>query len=159
MRDQTFQVTDRSFYMGMSDWTCGPTEIDHENTLEQIRLHGDLICFQFDDGVPWPEAYASSSYGEDLREKILGRKLRLTKDQKIYLEIGALDAERSHITGYWADTGGQPRPAPWDSLAIDDPKMIIAYANYCNDLIAQFQPTFVNYSLKCTDFLLNAPND
>jgi len=147
----------RSFLMGMSDWSCGPESVDKQQTLDRIYRHSDLICFQFDNGAPWPEAFANEEFGTPLQETICSRLARLKQGHRMYLEIGALNMDRSDITGYWGNAANQPRPAPWDGYAIDDRRMVTAYANYCNYLIEQFQPSLVNYSLECTDYLHHHP--
>lgn len=150
-------ITSRSFYMGMTDWSYGPSLREYDQTLALVYEHGDLISFQFDDGVPWPEAYAGSAYHPRLERQIAERLDSIPEGHRVCLEFCALTNSRRNLAGYFGDGNHMPRPAPWNGYAIDDPRMITAYANFCNDLIRRFRPTFVTYSIECTDYMLANP--
>ena len=155
-QQESAQVAGRPFYMGFSDWSYGTTAAHQEKTYDLIWENSDLICFQFDDGVPWPEAYEGKPFGKALQQRIDQRLEDLKKGHKVYLEISVLTMNRDAIAGYWGEKSDMPMPEPWNSYAIDDEHMITAYANYCGTLIDFFQPAFVNYSLEGSSLLFSS---
>lgn len=144
--------------MGFSDWTYGPEAETAPKNYELMYRHSDIVCFQFNDGIPWPEAYAGEPYAPELEQTIARRLEYLPQGHKVYLEIAALNMMRNGIAGYRGLQGSMPLPPPWDTYAFDDEPVVTAYSNFCIDVINRFQPDFVNYSLEGTGFLLSNPD-
>ncbi len=141
--------------MGFSDWSFGTTEAHQAKTYELIWENSDLICLQFNDGIPWREAYEKKPYGKALQTLIAGRLNSLKKGHKVYLEISPLNMGRDGIAVYNNEEASMPMPPPWDTYAIDDPHMITGYANFCLSVIELFNPAYVNYALEGTSYLFN----
>lgn len=151
----------RPFYMGFSTWNFGPEKKDIEKTYELISKHGDFIGTQFNDGIPWPEAYEGKPYAAGFESQIRERVAAIEairKGKKVYLEIASLNMGRDDYCGYRGASGGMPMPEPWDTYAIDSEQKITAYANFCNDVIERFKPDFVNYGLESSDLALKKPD-
>jgi len=147
----------RPFYMGFSTWNFGPEKQDIEKTYELINKHGDLISTQFNDGIPWPEAYEGKPYVPAFESQIKERMAAIEairEGKKVYLEIASLNMGRDDYCGYRGAAGHMPMPEPWNTYPIDSEQMITAYANFCNDVIGRFKPDFVNYGLESSDLAL-----
>jgi hypothetical protein len=148
----------RPFYMGFTTWAYAPGEEALEKNYKMIKEHGDLITFQFNGGIPWPEAYAGTAYAPELEEKIASTLEHLKKgrkDRKLFLEIAALNMMRTGIAGYRGATESMPMPSPWDTYGFADEPVITAYSNFCIDVIGRLKPDYVNYSLEAGDQMVH----
>jgi hypothetical protein len=144
--------------MGFSTWAYAPSDEALNKNYEMIKEHGDLITFQFNGGVPWPEAYAKTAYAPALEAKIASTLEDLKKgrkDRKLFLEIAALNMMRNDMAGYRGASESMPMPSPWDTYGFTDEPIITAYSNFCIDVIDRFKPDYVNYSLESGDLMVS----
>jgi hypothetical protein len=144
--------------MGHTDWNYGPSDSTYRDAFARVLGNSDIICMQFNDGIPWPEAYAGEPYPKALQDIINNRKELLPEGHKVYLEIASLNMGRNDFAGYRGESGHMPMPAPWDTYAIDAEEMITAYANFCIDMIDEFDPAYVCYGLESTDLIHSQPD-
>lgn len=142
----------RSFQMGFTyqpyDWS--PEAF--KETVRIIRDHGDLITYYFDDGVPWPEAFAGEPYHPNVEEEIQRRLDLKPQGHKVLLGLSPLWIDRRSLASYWGgedglDLGGRPAlPEQWAHRTFADPEVATAYLNYCRDMIQRFAPDYFMYA-------------
>lgn len=147
----------RGFYMGFTPWPYDETPEAIDRTYETLKKHGDLICYHFDNGIPWPEAYDGKPYPAAVEAELKDREARLDKDHKLLLSLAPLSLFRTGIADYWSDDHHRPRPAAWADKKLDDPMVIQAYTNFALDLIDRFKVDFFNYGVEVGGLPLVAP--
>jgi hypothetical protein len=104
----------RPFNMGFSSWPHGPTLAAVNTTWEKIHENGDLVSIQFNNGVPWVEAYAGTPFSSNVMNKIAYQKSRLQPGEKVYLEVAPANTLRTDLADYWGDSEAMPRPGEWE---------------------------------------------
>lgn len=129
-----------------------------------LRDHADLVAHSLQDGVPWPEALASSdvaTYPASLRAtwaSLRAHDETFVPGHARYLMLNPIDtANYSAIAPYWAEQTIQPLPAPWSSYEFDDPAVKTAYLNYVIAAVEFFRPTHVAIGVEANILLLKAP--
>lgn len=129
-----------------------------------LRGHGDIVAHSLQDGVPWPEALASSdpsTYPASL--VATWARLRALDDTFVpgharYLMLNPVDtANYAALAPDWADASINPLPAPWSSYEFDDPAVETAFLNYAIAAIEYFRPTQVAIGVEANILLLKAP--
>jgi hypothetical protein len=150
----------RSFKMGFTPWPYAAT-VDAVNDIYAfIDDSADMIAHHMDSGVPWNEAVTSDNfdnYGQAVKDEINDRVNRtsLMSNKTVYLAVSPFSSARDDIAAYWNTTPNQPRVAPWDTLDIGNDFVILAYANYVDQLIKKFNPTYVNYAIEINEYYHN----
>ncbi|MBN1551623.1 hypothetical protein JW979_09145 [bacterium] len=147
----------RNCYMGFTTWPYDVTTDAVLDTYQKIRDHGDIIAVHWDEGIPWPEAYDQRSYPYDLEYTLQFMQNQIGTDETVYLGISALNMSRNGMALYRGNSPNQPLPSPWSTYAFDDEHVITAYTNFCLDLIARFNPAYVNYSIEASELLFASP--
>jgi len=150
----------RSFKMGFTPWPYAAT-LDAVNDIYTfIDDSGDLIAHHMDSGVPWNEAVTANNfdnYGQNVKDEINDRVSRTSTmtDKTVYLAVSPFSTSRDDIALYWNTSANQARVSPWDSLTIGNDFVISAYANYVDELIKKFNPTYVNYAIEINEYYHN----
>ncbi|MDP3899643.1 MAG: hypothetical protein Q8Q23_01030 [bacterium] len=146
----------RTYDMGFSSW---PPNFDAGSIASWQRFfpkHADIKLLHFDSGIPWPEAYSGAAFSSHLQGDWAFKRDELAPGIKTLLAITPLDFERSSLALYWGEAGdGQPLPAPWDQLALNDPMVKEAYVNYLERAIAYFNPAYVLTGIEANLLLSN----
>jgi alpha-glucosidase len=134
-----------------------------------IASNGDLIAYHFDQGIPWPEAYADTfaspepPYSANVREVWSKHRSSQPAGVKVAVAITPLGLPRHRMAAYWGvgqgfildehfnqipngpviDYEGRILPAPWNTYALDSPQVKTAYLNYARRVIDYFKPTYL----------------
>ena len=69
----------------------------------------------------------------------------------MYLAVSPFSLSRDDIAAYWNTAPNQARVSSWDTLDIGNDFVVSAYANYVNELIKKFNPTYVNYAIEINE--------
>jgi len=138
----------RPFYMGFTPW---PYDFDEEAlnyTARTVKEHGDLILFHLDNGVPWPEALSGAPFPKQMQTDIADMKSQAGGFKKGHVSASRLAHNRIDLALYWSSDTHQPLPRDWKNAAIDDPKVIRAYTEYCKRLIEFFNPDYFAFAIE-----------
>lgn len=139
----------RSFFIGTTQWPADFTEAELNNSYNFINNNCDIVCYHFDDGVPYEEAYNNQPMPVKLLQDVQLKKSKTQAGKKVYLGISALKLNRKERTGYYDSNAVNPSVVNyWKQLPFDDAKVITAYFNFACWLIDQFQPSFINYGIE-----------
>jgi hypothetical protein len=136
----------RPFYMGVTPWPHDFTREGINEAYTFIHDATDLNVHHFDDGIPWPEAFARTPYQPTVEANLRDRVARLRPDRKTYVSI--TPAREHGLVGYWGTDSNMPLPRVWKEKAIDDPDVIRAYLDFCRDLIRRFHPDYMAYGIE-----------
>ena len=134
--------------MGFTPWPYDFTSEAVENTYHNINEHGDIIAHHFDEGIPWPEAFAGNPFHKNVLENIDNRVRRLTNKQKVYLAVTPLEGDRKKLASYWGKSDHLSRPGKWKHKKFDDPEIVAAYINFCRYMIKRFKPEYMCYAIE-----------
>ncbi len=113
------------------------------DALRMIDEDGDLTVFHFDDGVPWNEALAGLPHPD--RGTLTYLRSLSPTGNRIYVAATPIAITRDGLTAYYPN---QPLPPPWDALAFDDPSVVAAFRNHCEELLSIFQPDWFALSIE-----------
>lgn len=134
-----------------------------------IGANSDLIAYHFDQGIPWPEAYADTftgtepPYSANLREVWAKHRSTQPPGVKVAVSITPLGLPRHRMAAYWGvgqgfildenfnqvpngpviDYEGRILPAPWNTYALNSPEVKTAYLNYARRVIEYFEPAYL----------------
>ena len=150
----------RSFKLGFTPWPYAAS-IDAVNDIYSfIDDSADMIAHHMDSGVPWNEAITANNfdgYGQNVKDEVNDRVNRtaLMSNKTVYLAVSPFSTARDDIAGYWNTAPNQARVSPWDTLDIGNDFVISAYANYVEELIKKFNPTYVNYAIEINEYYHN----
>lgn len=150
----------RSFAMGFTPWPYAATTDAVNDIYAFINTSADMVAHHMDSGVPWNEAATPnnfSNYGQNVKDEINDRVSRtsLMNNKTVYLAVSPFSASRDDIAAYWNTSPNQARLSPWDTLDIGNDTVISAYANYVNELIKKFNPSYVNYAIEINEYYHN----
>ena len=134
----------RSFYMGFTDWPYSFGKAAREKTYDYIEENADLICFHFDNGIPWSEAL-EENYSQNLLNEIDYKLEHIPDEFKVYVSTTPLAHDRKNLAPYW---GGKNLPEYWENKDFDDPDVMVAYTNWCRFLINRFHPDYFAYGIE-----------
>jgi alpha-glucosidase len=166
---------DRSFLLGFIPalWRHTPETSIQDEVLQYnsavIGATSDLIAYHFDQGIPWPEAYADTftspdpPYSANVREVWAKHRGTQPPGVKVAVAITPLGLPRHRMAAYWGvgqgfildeqfnqiahgpiiDYEGRILPAPWNSYALNSPQVKSAFLNYARRVIEYFRPTYL----------------
>ena len=150
-KKETESVGTRSFYMGTTPWPADFTETEVNNSYDFINNNCDIVSHHFDDGIPYQEAYLNQPMPVVFQDEVVFRKRKTAPGKKILLSIAPLNLSRHEKAEYYKESAigiTDSIKNNWKLLAFNDPKIVLAYINYCSYLIDQFQPDYVNYGVE-----------
>lgn len=142
-------VSSRSFFMGFAapkkkDWGYDFSEQSVEDTFKLAASSTDLVINHMGEGVPWPEAFEGKPYHPKVEESLQMQLRHIDRARmKVFLYMAPIDEDG--LAKYWAEESQMERPGRWKDKRIDDSEAIVAYINFCRDLIRRFQPDFMAY--------------
>ncbi len=134
----------RPFYMGFVPTSYDITPQAVEKTYRFVHRNADLIAHHIAVGVPWPEALKGQPYHPNVEHELTFRLLQRKAGQKLFLYMSPLNID-GEMAGYWGEYENMERPGKWKNRDLDDPETVIAYTNFCRDLIGRFQPDYFAY--------------
>ena len=150
--------------MGFTPWPYANSAEAVNNIYNFIDDSADMIAHHMDSGVPWNEAVTANNFdnfGQNVQDEINDRVGRTSamSNKTVYLAVSPFSALRDDIAAYWNTAPNQGRVAPFDTLDIGNDFVILAYANYVDELIKKFNPTYVNYAIEINEYYHNRSSD
>ncbi len=142
----------RPFLMGFAYQPYDWSEEAFVKTFDFVATHGDMIVHYLDEGAPWEEAFLQERYPANVEEDLNRRVSNRRGGQEVVLMANPLGLDRASLGGNWGtDHGIDPaknegRPGRWANKKLDDPDVIKAFGNFCEDLIERFQPGYFFYA-------------
>jgi alpha-glucosidase len=129
----------------------------------------DLIAYHFDQGIPWPEAYADTfsspdpPYSNNVRTVWNQYRSTTPPGARVAVAITPLGLPRTRMAAYWGvgqgfildnnfnqvpngpviDYEGRILPAPWNTYALDSTQVKTAFLNYARRVIDYFHPAYL----------------
>jgi hypothetical protein len=147
----------RPFLMGFTPFHFSWIEDRLTETYAMVNKHSDLIAYHFDEGVPWPEAYAGKPFHANVEAELKHRREQVPSGGKVYVATTPINFERDGLADYWEEKEQLDRPGAWEDKALDDPGVIQAYIAYCERLIETFQPAYFVYGVEVNLLAANNP--
>ena len=132
----------RSFSMGFTPFPYAINLGAIINVYSKIASEADLIVHHFDNGVPWPEALAGDAYSDNIMDDWQGRRTFSPTGHRTLIAVTPISISRDSLAPYRGEQDDMLLPAPWDSYSFDHPDVIQAYINYCEEIIAFFDPDY-----------------
>ena len=142
----------RPFLMGFAYQPYDWSEEAFTNTFDFVDTHGDIIMHYFDEGAPWEEAFLQKPYPANVEEDFERRLSNRREGQHVALMVNPLGLDRATLGGNWSidhamdPAKNQGRPGRWADKKLDDPDVIKAFGNFCENVIERFQPTYFFYA-------------
>ncbi len=130
----------RPFYMGFTLW---PADLNDEGVAvarDYAKTHGDIVSVNFIGGIPWPEALDGKPFSKDVQENL---NFRPAAGQKLFLSISPLNKDKRGLAPYWGDTDNQPLPRPWNTEALNSPRVKRAYLNFVLRAVEAMRPDYL----------------
>ena len=150
--------TDRSFLMGFTPFPYEATWEAVTGVYELIDDHGDFVAHHIDAGVPWNEALTGTAYPASVDDEIDMRLTLTDPSTPAYVALSALSLSRDDLAPYWDGNASTDRTGDWATATFADLNVRAAYANFSVRLIDRFQPTWFNYAIEATDYLVHKPD-
>jgi hypothetical protein len=147
----------RPFLLGFTPF---PYEISFaavDYTYARIAQDADLIVHHFDNGVPWTEALSGAPYSANLVTDWNGRLARTSPHQRVMVTVTPINLLRDGLALYHGQTDNLPVPAPFDRYGFDHPSVLTAFLNYCDDIIAAFNPDYFLFGIEVNLLMKIAP--
>lgn len=138
----------RPFYMGTTPFPYDISDEAVTYTFDFMDRHTDIVAEHFDDGVPWPEAYAGQPYDKAYVDELNGRKAAIKPGDKVYLAMTPIAITRDGLAPYRGTKGDMELPAEWKGKQFDDPMVVSAYIAHCKRMIGLFEPDYVAYGIE-----------
>ncbi|MBL0357023.1 MAG: hypothetical protein IPP72_09110 [Chitinophagaceae bacterium] len=150
---QSVEQSTRSFYMGVTPWPADFTSTELNNAYDFINAHCDIVSHHFDEGIPYEEAYANANWPANLVDEISTRVSKTAPGKTILLSSSALSLSRKVKAPYsrFSETISANIKNEWESLPVNDPKVIAAYTNYVIYLANAFHPAYINYGVESNE--------
>lgn len=145
------KIESRSFKMGFSSWSYGPTAEDRENNYDLIFQNGDIYSEQIDDKIPWNAWINGADLPNDFKDEIAYRVSKLNPEKELLLTISPLNTDRSELIDDW---DGSAHP---DYTKINDTIIENALFDHISYLINQFNPTYVLVGMESNDLYTHTP--
>jgi Glycosyl hydrolase family 53 len=136
--------------MGFTPWPADLTEEGLRTAQEFAHTHGDIVSIMFIGGIPWPEALEGKPFSKDIQDSL---SYRPPAGKKLFLSISPLDRDRRALAPYWGDKDNLPLPKPWDSEAINSPRVKKAYLNFVLRAIDAMRPDYLAIAVEANVLL------
>ena len=149
--------TERSFLMGFTPFPYEASWDALTGVYGLIHDHGDFVAHHFDGGVPWTEALTGDAYPAAVNEELEMRQSLTDPLTPAYVALSALSIGRDELAPYWGEDVSMERTGDWATANFADPDVRTAYANFSVSLVDRFQPTWFNYAIEATDYLVHKP--
>lgn len=135
----------RSFLMGMTPCEFEHTSESVSDIYKIINLSCDMVAHHLDEGIPWNEALEGKPYHPNVEKRLKARLDNTQSGKKVYLAVTAMKGE---LNEYWGENAKMKREGAWKDKQLNDPDVIKAYTNFCNDLIERFHPSYFAYGIE-----------
>jgi hypothetical protein len=150
INDNSLTVIDyRSFNMGFSTWSFGPSEEDKLATYGFIADHADIYVEKIDDHIPWKAWMDNASLPQTFTDDISYRVSQKLSDQKLLLSLSLLNTDRSDLLDDY--DGFVPSYESFADEMIED-----AYFKHVSYLIDAFNPDYIVLAMEVNELLLSS---
>jgi len=139
--------------MGVTPWPADFTTDELNRSYQFINNNCDIVSHHFDEGIPYQEAYDNTGWPTGLMEEVNTRFTKTAAGKKILLSSSALSLSRKSKAPYSRFSEGIPATvkSEWETLPVNDPKVIAAYTNYVIFLANALHPAFINYGVESNE--------
>lgn len=141
--------SDRTFKMGFSTWTFGPSLTDRDATYAFIQSNGDIYSEQVDDRIPWNAWINGTSLPADFVANIDYRVGKIDKNLQLVLSISPLNTTRDDLIEDWSGV-------PVSYSALNDEIIENAFFKHVEYLVQRFNPDYLISSMESNDLLNNS---
>ena len=148
---------ERTFYMGFTPWLYDLNEEAVDSTYSYINSHADIVSHHLEEGVPWTEALANESYHPNMMWGWKQRKVKTSKDLKVFVSISPLNQSRSGLADYRGASAHMAMPTSFKGKRFNDPAVKQAYLNYAESVINYFEPDYLAIAIEANELYFNTP--
>jgi hypothetical protein len=141
-------------------FTAFPYDFTLEAVVKTHRIVADnstIYALHFDDGIPWKEALADAPWPKRIQKEWEDQARGIPPNRKVYLGLAPLATDRKSLAPATGEQKRLPMPTELAGVALDDPKVEIAYLNYARRAVRQFKPDFLNLGIEAGGILLRDP--
>lgn len=142
-------IGSRSFNMGFSTWSYGPSQSDVDDTYQFISTNADVYSEQIDDKIPWDALINDTDYPAEFINDIASRVSNKFTNHKLLLSVSLLDALRNGIAEDF--DGTIPEYDTLNDIVIEE-----SYSKYLKYLIDQFQPDYLVIAMEVNELLMKS---
>jgi hypothetical protein len=128
-----------------------------DSTYSYINNHSNIISHHLEEGVPWTEALANSSYHANMMWEWKQRRTKTSQDLKVFLSISPLNQSRTGLADYRGRVTHMALPKSFQGKRFNDPAVKRAYLNYAESAIAYFEPDYLAIAIEANELFFNAP--
>lgn len=145
----------RPFYMGFTLWPADLNDAGVAIARDYAQTHGDIVSVTFIGGIPWQEALDGKPFSKDVQENL---SYRPGPGKKLFLSISPLNRDKRGLAPYWGDTDNQPLPRPWNSEALNSPRVKRAYLNFVLRAVEAMRPDYLAIGVESNVLLSRDPS-
>lgn len=150
--DESFfsNVQNRTFEMGFTSWSYGPTLQNVNETYDFIENNGDIYTEHFDNKIPWEAWISGTDLPIEFVQEVEGRANRRVSENSLVLAVSLLNGNRDDLALDFDDS-----PPPYSEF--DDTEIEDAYFNHLVYLIEAFQPDYLVAAVEVNELKLHSP--
>jgi hypothetical protein len=141
-------ATTRSYYLGFTDFPYDATLTAVTDTWDVLNQDADMVTLHFDDGIPWQEALAGSSYDANYLNSLNSKQSQIPAGHIVYLAVTPLSFGRDGLAAHRGAASNETLTPPWDGYALDSPDVVTAFIAHCETMISLFQPDYFAYAIE-----------
>jgi hypothetical protein len=143
-------VQNRTFRMGFTTWSYGPTLQNVNETYHFIANHGDTYTEHFDNKIPWAAWIEGTSLPDEFVQEVQNRADRKIADLPLVLAVSILNNSREDLAPDYDDN------TPF-YIGLDDQDIEDAYYSHLVYLIEAFQPTYLIAAIEVNELKMHSP--
>lgn len=156
--DPATDTGSRSYYMSFTPFPYAISQEAVNFTYNTLKTDADMVTHAFDEGIPWPEALSGAAFSQNIADDWQNRKQKTPAGHKIFIQITPINFERNGLALYRGTGNDMPLPAPWDGYTFNNQNVKDAYYNYCERVIAYFNPDFLSIGIEVNLLMANTGN-
>ncbi|MBI4721203.1 MAG: hypothetical protein HY770_08305, partial [Chitinivibrionia bacterium] len=148
---------ERPFFMGFSNI---PPAISIDGIAAYVKFldkHSDIVCLNFDGGVPWVEALKGKDFSMSLMDDWKGNRDVVPKGNTILLSLTPLDFSHVKLAKYYGEKKDLELPPQWSNKTLDNADVKKAYLNYVKAAVKFFNPKYVSIGQNVNEALTASP--
>lgn len=147
----------RRVLMGFTPWPYDLTWNALVDTYRFIGTNADIISHHIEEGVPWTEAAADTSFSASFMQDWDQRRRMTSAGCRIFLSLSPLNQSRSGMALYRGSSPQMPLPSAFRGLTFDAPLVKTAYLNYVLRAVAYFTPSVLAIGIEVNELFHNSP--
>ncbi|WP_298501941.1 glycosyl hydrolase 53 family protein [uncultured Maribacter sp.] len=143
--------TNRSFKMGFTTWSYGPTQQNVNQTYSFIENNADIYTEQIDNKIPWDAWINDTTLPIEFTNEVARRLNNKIEDKPLLLAVSLLNTDRNDLA---EDFNGLPPTY----TNLNDPEIAEAYFKHISYLVDQFSPEYLVIAIEVNELRLRAEN-